>query len=376
MALLGVLASKTSTPQAHFSCDSERDEMKKYTASAITQQYHDVLTVLWESFGEWTRKLFCEFGSFAVRDVALDRFLLVWPYLRDDGSFMTTVLKDSSIFGRNKVVEHIIQDCHSRATGQNEAVLKIAICRDSQRVFDFWMKEKVDTRRILTEKGNIDMIARLLERDRELYPGQGMLAGLLKLAFSPWNFRKAEYLLDQGAGIHEVSLDTAIESKWKKGIKCLLQSGSRDFRSSQFGTVFQRVCMDGHWDTAQSLLEYGHAINPSSPMASGGNSPLTGAIIGDTPKFKFGNALQMACYVGRKDIVDMILDRDPDVETFFPLKATMCAHAPPTPLALAIDSRDKEIVQTLLAKGAAQSKLSDYHQGRLAGLLGEICPTE
>jgi ankyrin repeat protein len=175
-------------------------------------------------------------------------------------------------------------------------------------------------------QGDVEILRMLLDKDQLVHTGKGIMPGLLETALSLHHYSAADLLLARGADILEVSLDTAVATGRKDTVKTLLQSGRRDFQSDLYGSVLQRACTLGDLETAKLLLEYGHAINPKSPMALGGNSPLMGAIMGghvelveflisegasvQGARSVLGNAIPTALWLDRRDVVRILVEHN------------------------------------------------------------------
>ncbi|CEL09367.1 hypothetical protein ASPCAL12504 [Aspergillus calidoustus] len=310
---------------------------------AMERQYDDIVAVLFEFFPQDTcDTIYCS-GMFTIINDSLSGLRTVWPYLRSNQAFLRESLREAAWKNQKDMVRFMVGSQSGRCAGDFEDALRAAIYHRDVEMVGFWLNESVDPRDPMTPRdgdtqsanfpcalslavaqGDIEILAMILDKDELVHPDKGIMPGLLETALSLQNYETAELLLARGADILEVSLDTAVATGRKETVKALLQSGRRDFQSALYGSVLQRACTLGDLETAKLLLEYGHAINPKSPMALGGNSPLMGAITGGHAELAeflisegafvqgarsvFGHAIPTALWLNRKDVVRVLVE--------------------------------------------------------------------
>ncbi|KAL3489531.1 ankyrin repeat-containing domain protein [Aspergillus germanicus] len=312
---------------------------------AMERQYDDIITVLFDYFPQDTNDtVYCS-GMFTVTNDSLPGLKTVWPYLRHNSAFLQESLREAAWKNQKDMVRFMVNSWIDGFKGDLEDALRAAIYHRDVEMVRLWLLESVDPRTPMAlreedsepvklpcalfsavAQGDTEILAMIIDKDEMVQPDKGIMPGLLEAALSLHNYSAADLLLARGADILEVSLDTAVSTGRKDTVKTLLQSGRRDFQSVLYGSVLQRACTLGDMGTAKLLLEYGHAINPKSPMALGGNSPLMGAIMGghvelveflvlegasvQGARSVFGNAIPTALWLDRRDVVRILVEHN------------------------------------------------------------------
>ncbi|KAL2829329.1 ankyrin repeat-containing domain protein [Aspergillus pseudoustus] len=403
----------------------------EYTGFAIERRYDDIIQVLHDYFPSYTAEFVREFGSAAIRRNSLVMLKSAWRYLPDHNKFVQDNIHLAVGNSQRDVFRFMISFWDAGCAEGFEAALRHAIdCKNSKMVQQLCLFEGVDPRSSMLSQnrdfrpidipsplsravshGNLEILTMLLDKDEIVHRGKGVMPGLLEKALSLRHYEVAELLLARGADILEVSLDTAVEisgrERWKDTVKVLLQAGRRDFQSRFYGSVLQCACARGYVETAKLLLEYGHAINPKSPMALGGNSPLMGAIMGaplnlvefliskgarvGDAQSVFGNALQTAVCLRCNDLISVLLKHTAhsDLDAILPQSrrepwfmnrvggpgARFDSRSFLTPLALAVERANTELARILLEAGASRRLLSQDRKARLDEMLAETSET-
>jgi hypothetical protein len=312
---------------------------------AMERQYDDIIAVLFDYFPQDTNDtIFCS-GMFTIINDSLSGLKTAWPYLRYNQAFLQESLGEAAWKNQRDMIRFVVGSQGDSCTGGYEDALRAGIYHRDIEMVRFWLLESVDPRAPMAlreddpeqvnlpcalssavAQGGTEILRMILDKDEQVHPDKGIMPGLLETALSLHNYSAADLLLARGADILEVSLDTAVATGRIDTVKTLLQSGRRDFQSDLYGSVLQRACTLGDLETAKLLLEYGHAINPKSPMALGGNSPLMGAIMGghvelveflisegastQGARSVFGNAIPTALWLDRRDVVRILVEHN------------------------------------------------------------------
>ncbi|KAL3477312.1 ankyrin repeat-containing domain protein [Aspergillus californicus] len=397
---LRIFAEFAESARRHICTSKEWYLLGDYIRVAIANRCHDITLLLQHYFPRATDfEVHCASYSAIHRD-DMPQLEFVWPYLKDKHQFLEITLREALLRKQSEALRFIIREYSIRGAGGLGNTLRDAVIAGDYGTIRIWLRQDVDVRRpvglqswkrsefprsvlsIAAEKGDVEIMRMLLDKDLANHPDKAIMPGLLETALSNGHDSIARLLLARGADMLEVALDTAVGAGWGHCVRTLLRSGRRDFKSALYGTVLQRACTSGDLQTVQLLFEYGHAVNPNSPMALGGNSPLMAAISGrhtglvkslismgasvSAARSIFGNALQTAVFLrGQAELVATVLEHTVFVDACILPEARLSEHSPSMPLALAIDRGDVNLVELLLEKGACEALLSDTYRLRL-----------
>ncbi|KAJ0424978.1 ankyrin repeat-containing domain protein [Aspergillus carlsbadensis] len=399
------------------------ENLQGYTNFALERQYDDIIAVLYVYFPAHVNLTVTAYAQSAIWSDSLAGIQRVWQYLPDHATFIDHNMAGLVLNRQNDILRFMASSpLTTPARGLESLMTRAIYGKAYETIESLCLVKGVDPRKgewlvVLdiprvelpsplfraAAQRDVRMLTMLLDKDALVHPNEGMIPGLLEAALAEGPCDAADLLLARGADILEVSLDLAVRLQWKDLVKTLLQSGRRDFQSAIYGSVLQSACMRSDTETATLLLEYGHAINPKSPMALGGNSPLTGAIFSGSPdlvdfliskgasvsraRSASGNALQTAVTRGRNDLVPVLISHSTlaDLDGILPqsrrepwfLNRVLGGFGRPafdagsflTPLGFAVERRDVELARMLLEAGASRGLLSSERRVRLDEML-------
>ncbi|KAL4784468.1 ankyrin repeat-containing domain protein [Aspergillus varians] len=374
-------------------------EMCKFVTFAIEHQYYDILSIIHHYFRFPTEQTIRTFGKFSVLHGSFPRVNLVWQHLKQNRLIMEHHHVNVE---RNEKLFLFLKGCVEEGLNENEDNLEAAICQRDLGMVRYWLQKvcnprgqpgwtfKVPPLTLAACQGDVEIMNMILDKDAKINGRQNIMPGLVETALSERNNDIVKLLVARGASLYEVSLDAAVGNRGEIGlVRYLLHSGRRDFASPLYGTVLQKACAMGNMEIAQVLLDYNHDINPQSPMVRSGNGPLMGAIIGGNTELVklliskgasvaraqsvFGTALQTAIFLwDQLDMVQVLLDYTPVVDTFILPYVIMCKYSIPTPLALAMEKENQELERVLIERGASRAFLHEAYRPSLQQALRSL----